>query len=172
MNISVNVIRNGDLSSAQQNELDQLLDAVFAGQDEGLQWAVTDWNVLVYVDDVLVSNVEILTRIVTVDGKPQRIGGIGGVATHPEYRRHGYASQAMRRAESFMRDDLALEFALLVCSHERVSLYASLGWQVVSGPMCFDQPEGKRIFDDVVMILSLTGKPWPAGEIDLVGLPW
>lgn len=172
MDIGLIVVRSDELPAAQQAGLDALLGSVFAGQDHGLHWASGDWNVLLYVNDVLVSNVEVLTRVVTVNQEPLRIGGVGGVATWPEYRGRGYASQAMQRAAAFMRDDLALDFALLVCAHERVSLYESLGWQVVAGPMFFDQPGGKQQFDEVVMILSLNGKPWPPGKIDLMGLPW
>jgi GNAT superfamily N-acetyltransferase len=171
----IQIARNGELPPNRQAELDALLASVFADDvaaDGGLQWSLTDWNVLAYVGDVLVSNVEILTRVITVAGDALRIGGIGGVATLPAYRRRGYASQAMHRAADFMRDNLGLEFALLVCGPERQPLYASLGWQTVSGPMFFDQPGGKQQFNDVVMIRTLTGKPWPAGPIDLMGLPW
>jgi GNAT superfamily N-acetyltransferase len=172
MSIEIQIVRNGGLSPERQDELHHMLDDVFAGQDGGLQWSITDWNVVGYVEGILVTNVEILTRIITVAGEALRIGGIGGVATPPEHRGRGYASQAMRRAADFMRDELGLEFALLVCGPHRVSLYESLGWQLVTGPMLFDQPDGKQKFNDPVMILSLTGKPWPAGEIDLMGLPW
>ena len=170
--ITITIVPTGQLPASQQQELDALLDKVFAGQDEGLHWSPMDWNVMVREHGVLVSNVEILERTITVAGQPLRIGGIGGVATLPEYRRRGFASQAMCRAGAFMRDPLRLDFGLLVCGEERVHLYESLGWQVVADPMYFDQPDGKQKLNTAVMILSLNGKPWPSGVIDLCGLPW
>jgi hypothetical protein len=47
-----------------------------------------------------------------------------------------------------------------------------LGWQVVEGPLTFDQPQGKVTFPDVTMVLPCAGKEWPPGVIDLCGLPW
>jgi hypothetical protein len=35
-----------------------------------------------------------------------------------------------------------------------------------------DQPSGKIVFDAVIMILPCRMETWPAGTIDLCGLPW
>jgi ribosomal protein S18 acetylase RimI-like enzyme len=35
-----------------------------------------------------------------------RVGGIGGVATNPEFRRRGVASAMLARAAEFMKNDL------------------------------------------------------------------
>lgn len=172
-NAILEIIRQGQLPSSKQEVLDSLLTRVFAGMDGGLQWATSEWDVLVYMDGNLVSTVGILERTILVGGQSLHVGGISGVATLPEHRKHGYASLAMRRAEAFMRDELHLEYVLLVCGDERVPFYGSLGWQVVEDPMYLDQPDdSKHLFDAVVMILTLAGKPWPKGVIDLCGLPW
>ena len=105
-------------------------------------------------------------------GSPLRVGGVGGVATSPRWQRRGLAQQLMEKAAAFMRADMGVEFGLLVCGDHMVPYYSRLGWQVVPGPLLVEQPQGKIIFPTTTMVLPLTGKPWPAGTIDLCGLPW
>jgi len=170
--MDIKIVRKSDLSSESQSELNDLLGLVFAGADGGLVWADSDWNVLLYLEGVLISNVEILERDVLIGRESIRIGGIGGVATHPDYRRRGFASRLMNHARDFMRDELKLPYALLVCGDERLSLYTSLGWQLVTESMYFDQPGGRHKFAGNVMVIELANDPWPPGAIDLCGLPW
>jgi len=67
---------------------------------------------------------------------------------------------------------LGVEFGLLVCEEDVVPFYERLGWQVVEGPLTFDQPGGQATWPAVVMVLPCGGKAWPEGMIDLCGLPW
>ena len=70
-----------------------------------IKWANADLRVLVETpDDGLACHVGIYFRDVTWNGRKFHIGGIGGVATHPDHRRHGYASVALNAAIQTMRD--------------------------------------------------------------------
>jgi GNAT superfamily N-acetyltransferase len=69
-----------------------------------IKWAHADLRVLVDTPaDGLACHVGIYFRDVTWNGRKFHIGGIGGVATHPGHRRHGYASVALNAAIQTMR---------------------------------------------------------------------
>lgn len=144
-----------------------------SGNDD-IQWSCDDWHVMVRVGGQVVSRVGIVERTGTVNGQPVKLGGIGGVATLPDLRRHGYAEAAMRTAAEFMRNELRVEFGLLICGTHMMPYYAKLGWQLVKGPLMFDQPKGKITFEDStkIMILPCGTSDWPPGVIDLCGPPW
>jgi hypothetical protein len=71
-----------------------------------------------------------------------------------------------------MRDEMGVDFGLLLCDEDLVSFYSALGWQSVDNPLVYDQPSGKVAFDDVVMIIGCNREEFPVGEIDLNGFPW
>jgi RimJ/RimL family protein N-acetyltransferase len=171
--ITIQIKPAGGLSPAEQKQLDDLLERVFHDDPyAGMAYAKMEWNVLVYVGNVLASNVEIVERTVTVGGQPVRVGGIGGVATLPEYRGRSLATQAMIAAAKFMEDELGLEYGLLITSTRRETFYKGLGWQVISEPAYFDQPSGKIQNEGITMSLSMAGKFWPPGMVDFCSLPW
>jgi aminoglycoside 2'-N-acetyltransferase I len=145
----------------------------FPPDGDTTQWAEdSDWFVLVWEGQELVSNVGILERTITVGGQPVRVGGIGGVATGLAWRGRGFAGQAMKASAIFMHDTLAVEFGLLVCDTHMVPYYGKLGWQLVNCHTWMEQPQGKEPFTDPVMVLPVCKQDWPEGEIDLCGLPW
>lgn len=169
----VEIRRHMDLAPAEQKTLGNLLQRVFAGDPFGhMSYAQTDWNVLVFLGEVLASNMEIVEHTVTAGGTPVKVGGIGGVATLPEYRGRGLASQAMSAAVKFIKADLGLDFGLLITSNHRQTFYEGLGWMVISDDVYFDQPSGKIKNDGLTMYLPLGSKSWPAGTVDFCGLPW
>jgi GNAT superfamily N-acetyltransferase len=119
-------------------------------------------------------------RTIQVDSRATRAGGIRGVMTHPQYRRRGLARAALERAHTFMWQDLKVELAILFSSRMAVPLYASLGWQVLTGPVWCEQPGGTINYtqlspNDPPMVLPpppTGGQAWSIQEIDLCGLPW
>jgi len=171
--ITVQIKQNREFTPAERMPLDHLLQRVFTDDPFGhMSYAKTDWNVLVFLGDVLASNVEIVERNITVRGQPLRVGRIGGVATLPEYRGRGLASRAMSAAVQFMKEKLQLEYGLLITGSHRRSLYEVMDWKVIDEPVFFDQPSGKIRNDGLSMYLAMAGKPWPSGIVDFCGLPW
>jgi GNAT superfamily N-acetyltransferase len=160
------------LSEAERKQIDLLLQVFSDDPYHYLEWSVSHWHVVIKVDGQWVSQVGIVERMATVNGRPVKLGGVGGVATLPEWRRRGLAQAALEKAAAFIRDDLQVEFGLLICNQQMMPYYRKLGWQAVQGPLTFNQPQGQVTFTDVTMILPCTKKAWPPGTIDLCGPPW
>ena len=107
-----------------------------------------------------------------IGSRTNRIAGVGGVATDPEWQRQGFALQILQEAEKFMRDDIRVAFGLLICDKEIKSYYTSCGWINVAQSLRYSQAGQSRVLNTCVMILPLTNQVWPSGEIDLCGPPW
>jgi GNAT superfamily N-acetyltransferase len=154
------------------SEIDHI---AFSGteDDSGVQtWATSHWLMLGYADDLLVSIVGVLVRDVRVGDQTVRLGGIGGVATLPEWRRMGLAGALLDESAGFMRDTLQVDFGFLICSEAKKPFYGRHGWIEMKAPVVFDQPGGKMSLNDTAMILPALKSSWPPGPVDLCGLPW
>jgi GNAT superfamily N-acetyltransferase len=101
-----------------------------------LEWAKVEWCVCVWgIEGDLVSYTGIILRQASCDGRPARVGGIGGVMTHPAARGHGHASRGIRRAMDFFREQRGVAFALLVCEPGLLGYYGRLGWLEFHGQL-------------------------------------
>jgi aminoglycoside 2'-N-acetyltransferase I len=167
------------ISGAEQsriNEVDHL--AFHSGppaipeNEDGIIWAENEYYALGILDGSIVSLICLLRREVYVGDQKIRIAGIGGVATHPDFQRHGFAGLLLKNSEIFIREKLDVHFALLVCSLEREAYYQKYGWKTITDPMVFNTPNGKQTWPELTMVLSLNDQPWPSGLIDLCGPPW
>jgi len=170
--MKIEVRHDGALTAAERDFIYRWSGEVFGAEAAEYMWSDVDWHVLVWDDGEIASHVEIVDRMGTVDGRPVRLGGIGGVATATAWQGRGLASAAVARAGAFMRGEMRVEFGLLVCAPEMVEFYGRLGWQEVSGPLLVDQPGGKVELEGPVMVLTCQGEAWPGGVIDLCGPPW
>lgn len=82
--------------------------------------------------DRLVASVQIFTRTIRVRGEALLLGGIGSVATHPDYERRGAATAVLRRAIAEMeRRGMALSLLFTM----RTSFYERLDWTRIDHPM-------------------------------------
>ncbi|MDI6871554.1 MAG: GNAT family N-acetyltransferase [Bacillota bacterium] len=136
-------------------------------------WEPKRWRILVCVEGEPVSHVGVTPqRMVKVGEEPVLVGGIGGVVTLPQYRGQGFARLALREAMRFLRDELGVDFGLLLCREELVPFYAAQGWKRVPPPVLIEQPRGKVPLGLEAMALALREKPWPPGALDLCGLPF
>jgi len=174
MEMEIEIRAASELSAAERQQIHEVDRQAFPSPDPYgyMEWSAHHWHVLVKIDGQYVSQVGIVERTGAVNGQPVKLGGIGGVGTLLEWRRRGLAQRAMEKAAQFLRDELDVEFGLLICNRPMLPYYRKLGWQVVEGPLTFDQPQGKVTFPDVTMVLPCTKKDWPPGVIDLCGLPW
>ncbi len=64
-----------------------------------------------------------------VDGEPVSMGGIADVATHPAYRRRGYAGELMRATLRGMREDGVHLSMLMPFAH---AYYRRYGWELAT----------------------------------------
>ena len=176
MNIEIEVL-NGDHSWPRAEALFERVwpQADMAKLSWGhVKWAHADLRVLIENDDSgLVCHIGIYFRTVTWNGQKVHIGGIGGVATHPDHRRRGYASIALDAAVQTMRDHDAAQFALLVCEPHNFEFYSARGWQPFNGTVYAEQPEGRIRFEAMAPFVTNLKRAAPTlGTLDLCGLPW
>jgi aminoglycoside 2'-N-acetyltransferase I len=106
------------------------------------------------------------------DGRPVRIGGVGGVVTRAQQRRHGIATAAMKRAAREIEEVDKADFALLFCEPHNFPFYTRLGWRRFEDDVLVEQPHGRVRFEVMAaFVLDLRLQP-RTGAIDLCGPPW
>jgi predicted acetyltransferase len=159
-------------SSLEKARQDCVVTSSLYSYLQGTKWAPPDWAVMVWEDDELVSNVHIVERTVLVGKQPVKLGGIGNVATKLEWRKRGFASEALKVATDFLKDPLGVDFGLMITTDVMTPSYEKRGWKVAAHSMLMDQPDGKMALSYPVMILPVVKQDWPTGVIDLCGLPW
>ena len=160
-----------DLSSDIIDELDLRFQEQWGHLP--IQWAtVPGFYVFVKNEDKLIGSLELYVRTISVGGQSLTVGGIGGVLTNPEWRGRRVARAMLKMSEDLIRDELGLDFGLLLCPEKVAPLYTKSGWLTVAGPTTFEQPHGTVVARQLTMILSCKERQWPDGEIDLCGLPW
>ena len=81
------------------------------------------------VDRRIVSHVQVFPKLVRIAGSQVWMGGIGGVATDPEHRGKGLASELLTMATCSMRRRGMEVSVLFTGSHD---FYRRLGWEVAS----------------------------------------
>lgn len=139
-----------------------------------IEWSAPEWGLRVTDEKGdLVSFAGLLIRDGHHDDRRVRIGGIGGVKTHPDHRGLGYAAAAMETAHSFFAEAGTVDFGLLVCEEALIPYYGKLGWQVFEGELLVEQPAGKGRFTfNRVMVIPVAGEVPRIGVVDLNGPPW
>ncbi len=138
-----------------------------------LEWTAPEWGVRVVSSDELVSYTGVLLRQAHHAGRPVRIGGVGGVETHPAARRRGYAELGVRRAVEFFQEQPEVEFALLVCEPRLIGYYSRLGWKEFGGRLLTTQKgETEEFTFNRVMVHDVHSAGPLTGAIDLLGPPW
>jgi GNAT superfamily N-acetyltransferase len=174
-------IQNVDsLSKEQKEEIDAVDHLAFTmdGEEEAdtIEWAMSSsWFVLGRLDDRLVSLIGVLNRTIDVSGQRLVIGGIGGVATHPDFQRRGFAAKLLQAAAEEMRrrgSDDPYDFAMLFCDPKLIPYYGKNGFYQVHNPIYILQSGRRVLFEDHQMVLPLSGKSWPEGDVDVNGPPW
>jgi GNAT superfamily N-acetyltransferase len=169
-----------DLTAEDRAALRVLAEAVYppdvaaAWPGRTLEWAAPEWCVVVRdVDGRAVCHVGVVVRDARCAGRPVRVGGIGGVKTHPAARGEGYATAAIGRALAFLRDEAAVAFALLVCEPDLIPFYEQLGWQLFADDLLVTQHGATVPFTfNRPMVIPVTSAVIPAGPLDLLGPPW
>lgn len=173
MSIEIDIL-NGDASWQRVKSLfGQVWTPEVLGRMGNVQWANADLRVILDdADGTTACHVGIYFRDGMWNGRKVSLGGIGGVSTHPDYRKKGYAGIALGAAIQTFRHHEATDFVLLVCEDHNVPFYASRGWQPFTGKLIVEQ-QGERVEFDVMntMVFDLALRP-REGVIDLCGLPW
>ena len=169
-------IRNGDESWTEVKPLFEKVwwsGAIDDSAFKDVRWANPDLRVLLETtEDGLICHAGLYFRLVTWNGVKMHIGGIGGVSTHPDFRRRGYASVALNAAVQTLRDRQDAQFGLLFCEPHNAAFYEARGWHPFAGEVYVDQPDGRVLFKAMAPFVFDLKRAPRRGTIDLGGLPW
>jgi len=172
--------RVADLTAGEQAAVSTLAMAVYppevsaAWPGRAIEWAPHPWGVIGWdAAGAALCYVGAVLREARWGERAVRVGGIGGVKTHPALRRQGLAARGMRRAMEFFHDELDVAFALLVCGPHLIGHYARLGWQEFPGRLLVRQHGASVEFTfNRAMTCGVRSAAPGAGAIDLLGPPW
>jgi aminoglycoside 2'-N-acetyltransferase I len=170
-----------ELTNGERAALHDLNAAVYppeiaaAWPGRSIEWAARKWSVIVW-DDVMsqaVAHAGIVVRQARWNDCAVKVGGVGGVMTHPQFRAKGYARTAVNRAINFFRERGDIDFGLLVCKPSLIPLYERFGWKAFPGDLLVEQ-HGKPIkfTFNLPMTCPLRLTEELSGTIDLLGPPW
>ncbi|MGZ5444541.1 MAG: GNAT family N-acetyltransferase [Thermoanaerobaculia bacterium] len=180
MHPAVSLVRVADLSAAERDEVRALSRVVYPPEKWAdwpgrlLEWSAPQWCVCIRDHDgALASYAGVVVRDGTVDDVPVRIGGVGGIKTHPAARGRGHARLGIEKALDFFREQPNVAFALLVCEPHLVPYYAALGWTEFHGSLrVLQHREVAEFTFNRVMTHPVRGHGPITGTIDLRGAPW
>jgi aminoglycoside 2'-N-acetyltransferase I len=172
--------RVAGLSADEQAALRTLSLAVYphevaaAWPGRSIEWAPHQWGVVGWdADGAALCYVGVVLRDARWGDRAVRVGGIGGVKTHPASRGRGFATTAIQRALDFFHEQGDVDFGLLVCEPGLVPFYERLGWRRFPGELLVTQRRATMPFTfNLVMTTPVRLQEPLAGTIDLLGPPW
>jgi aminoglycoside 2'-N-acetyltransferase I len=182
MDIVFRVVAHTDLTTTDLEGLRQLFDAEYLEEfgpwTPGLPYgyAAHETHIIATEDERIVSHVGFESRQIDVGTSSLLVAGTGGVLTPPTHRGAGLARATMRHAQQAM-NAAGADFGYLGCAEEVVGFYEASGWTRISAPeRHLTRDRGNVEHPAGQPILICPGRrhigQWPAGTIDLHGLPW
>ena len=172
--------RVADLSVDEQAALRTLSLAVYPPEvsatwpGRAIEWAAPQWGIIGWdAEDAALCYVGVVLRDARWNDRAVRVGGIGGVKTHPASRGRGFATTAIQRALDFFREQGDVDFGLLVCEPDLVQFYDRLGWRRFPGDLFVIQRQATVPFTfNLAMTTPVRLQAPLTGTIDLMGAPW
>lgn len=145
---------------------------IFGLEDRDYCWRPKDYHFITEEDGRPLSHVGIIKTTVGVGGRTVTVGGIGGVVTVPEAQGRRLVHEGMRQAAEFICRELGADFGMLYCLPRLENFYAQQGWQTLADEVEIEQPAGKVVWPYRVMVRPCGERVWPAGRVEVGGLPW
>ena len=179
--VQMSVMAVRDFDAGRKRSLEALRRAAFPPGERETEiparftWAKGEWGALVEnAKGTLVSYAGVTFRQVELDGRVMSLAGLGGVKTHPDWRRRGLAARAMARILDYARQQAEVPFAMLFCRPDRMAYYASLGWSPFNGEIVMQQPGGAAAYLGAFrgMTAPLNEEAPVTGRLDIRGLPF
>lgn len=145
---------------------------IFGLEDAGFTWRPKPFHFITEEDGRPLSHVGLVKTAVSVGGRQLTVGGVGGVATRPEAQGRHLVYAAMRQAAEFICHELGAEFGMLFCLPRLEAFYARQGWLALEDEVEIEQPAGRVVWPYRVMVRPCGERVWPAGRVEVGGLPW
>lgn len=143
----------------------------------GYGYARGDLHALVRRDGQLLGYAASARRFIGVGAEEVLIAGTGGVLTRKDARGTGIGRMLLTELQGASRGIAPADFGFLGCREEIVPFYEACGYTRVEAPILDVSPQDAMTVvkgHGPTMICPgtrATGS-WPAGTIDLRGLPW
>lgn len=118
-------------------------------------------------DGKLVAHAGVHEKCIAAEGRIFRIGGIGEVCVHPEWRGRGYVKRMLREIHDFLAQH-EFDYALLFGD---LNVYGSSGYRPVSNLFAAQKPSAPAHERKPVtgLVHELSDRPWPASDVILLG---
>lgn len=169
------------LTPGDHAALSALLRAAFPGPEFEpdrswpASWARKEVRVWLEVSGAPVAHLGFERRLAGTPTGDVLLAGVGDVAVSPSHQGRGLGAALMRALADVLPD--AADFGFLQCREEVAGFYASTGWTRVDNPTRFvDVRDARSVREGVFPTFVRPGRRplsgWPAGLIDLRGLPW
>lgn len=171
MTLGIRTVAAADIAPAEYDEVAALCGWIFDCDYRALMGLCPNrTHVLGYDMGRLVSHALWLERPLRIAWGPWvNAAYVEGVATHPEYRRQGYAAAVMRRLQDEVR---SYPLAALSPADDALGWYAALGWERWQGPLYIEEECGVTPTPGETVLIHRTPK---TGVIDLtapLAAPW
>jgi aminoglycoside 2'-N-acetyltransferase I len=171
------------LTAADHAAMAPLFDAEYApgwgpwSARSGYGYAALELHALARHEGRLIGHAGTARRFVGVGDREVVISGIGGVVTHPEARGRGVGRAVLTALQDAVSTWAPASFGLLGCREEVVPFYESCGFTRVDALVRDLSPrDAATVVQSRGPTLVCAGtepvEAWPAGTIDLRGLPW
>src|SRR5262249_45055008 len=122
--------RAADLTAGEQAAVRTLALAVYSPEvvaawlGRTIEWAPHQWCIVGWdAEGAALCYVGVVLRDARWNDRAVRVGGIGGVKTHPASQGRGVATAAIQRALDFFHGQGNVDFGLLVCEPGLVPFY-------------------------------------------------
>ena len=145
---------------------------IFGIEDAEYRWRPKDYHFITEEEGRVLSHVGVVKTAVRAGGREVTVGGVGGVVTRPEAQGRRLVHDAMLQAADFICRELGAEFGMLFCLPRLAPFYARQGWLMVEDEVEIEQPAGNIVWPFRVMVRPCGARDWPAGRIEVGGLPW
>jgi hypothetical protein len=162
-----------ELPATLQEELEKRADREFGNVPIVREhvWAEPTWAFLGFVDEQLVSFLNIVDREVRADGNPVHFFGLNNVITEPQHRGRGYSNRLNSAAIAFMSESDPDACGFLFCADDLIPFYENLGWKKFAGEVIVSQPSGDKRWPSNAMFYDLSrSRSWMT--VHLCGPPW
>jgi predicted N-acetyltransferase YhbS len=114
----------------------------------------------------------VLADVAVADRERFPVVGIGGVFVAREHRGRGLVRRLMERVLE-IAPRMGADRAMLFCRRELVGMYARFGFRELDARVTAGQPQGRIVMPMAAMWRPLhEGVTWPAGAVELDGLPF
>ena len=145
---------------------------IFGLEDAAYRWRPKELHFITEEDGRVLSHVGLVRTRVKAGGQEVTVCGVGGVVTRPEAQGRRLVHAAMQEAARYMCGEMGVEFGMLFCLPRLAPFYERQGWQFVEDEVEIDQPDGPVVWPYRVMVLPCGERVWPAGRVEVGGLPW